>query len=198
MGAMAVAWNALTGVWFTGAFTQNGAVVFSDVTLQDLAHHGLIQAPTGAVPVTYSIGGLPAPKAWLIAAAAMTALAVVLRMSLFSLISVILMWISRASAVAAEKTLMSEAAGGRFTRQGFDFVNFINMSWVAMALGTLLSIQLTYAVAVERRIKERRGEEAPGGVLDAVQGVGESFVNRFNRPAPNDTRSPAREAQPTR
>lgn len=196
--AMAAAWNSLAGVWFTGVFSSGETTAAFNVTVQDLAHHGLVQAPTGAIPVTYSIGGVPAPKAWLIAAAAVTVLATVLRLGLFSLVGVVLTWLSRASALAAEKTLMSEAAGGRFARNGVEFANFIDLCWVVMALGVVLSIQLTYAAAVDRRQREQRGEQALVGVLDTVQGVGENLFNRFNRPETNTSRVEKPEPQLTR
>lgn len=185
--AMAAAWNALAGVWFTGDFTQGGTVSSFDVTVHDLAHHGLVQAPTGAIPVTYSIGGMPAPKAWLIGAAALTAMAMFTRLGLFSIVAAVFAWLSRASAMAAEKTLMSEAAAGRFSRKGTDLATFVDLCWVTLALCAVLSIQLTYAAAVDRRRRERRGDEPHVGVLDAVQNVGETMLNRFNRPAAKPT-----------
>jgi len=181
--AMAATWNTLAGVWFTGDFVQGGTVSSFDVTVHDLAHHGLVQAPTGAIPVTYSIGGMPAPKVWLIAAAALIALAMFTRLGLFSVVAAVFTWLSRASALAAEKTLMSDAAAGRFTRKGTDLATFIDLCWVTLALCAVLSIQLTYAGAVDRRRRERRGETPNTGVLDAVQSVSENMLNRFSRPA---------------
>lgn len=175
------AWNSLQSVWFTGAFTENGNVVWSKLTVNELANHGMIQAPTGTVTATYTIFGMPAPQAWLLIGLGLLGISVLLRLSLFSLVGVAMVWISRTAAVAAETALMAPAAGGRFVRSGNEFTNYLDLCWVVMGIGLVLAVQLTYASAVERRNAEREGRTLEPGVLDTFQAMGESFTDRLNR-----------------
>ena len=183
------AWNAVNSIWFTGAFTENGEVVWRKLTTHQLAGNGMIQAPTGSVSATYTIFDMPAPQAWLLMGLALLGLSVLLRLSLFSLVGVAFLWISRTAAVSIETALTAPAAGGRFARSGTEFANYLDLCWLTMGIGVILAVQLTYASAVERRTAEREGQTMEPGVLDTFQAMGESIVERLNRTPQKHTRS---------
>jgi hypothetical protein len=177
--AGASAWNASTTPWFTGAFPGEGDASWINLTLDSIAHNSMLESPTGGVPGTYTILGMPGPRAWLLVAGVLAALAALLRLGLFAVISLGALWASRSAALAVEHALTGDAADGRFVHHGTDFVTFLDWIWVTGALVLVLALQVTYANGVERRRRGQAGETTDPGVLDIVEKVGQSITGRY-------------------
>jgi len=175
------AWNSATAVWFIGAFTRNGELVWTDLTPADLSTFGMVQGPTGGIPAGYTVLGYPAVQFWLAVGLLCGILAAVLRLGLFSLIGISMLWMARTSAVSMETILLSPAAENRFATKGGEFLNFLDLTWITMALLAVLALQLTYANHVKRRSELRAGREPEPGVLDVLENIGTSAIGRYAR-----------------
>lgn len=175
------AWNSATSVWFVGAFTRNGELVWTDLTPADLSTFGMVQGPTGGIPAGYTVFGYPAVQFWLAVGVLCGILAAVLRLGLFSLIGIGMLWMSRTAAVSMETILLSPAAENRFAGKGGEFLNFLDLTWVTMALLVVLALQLTYANHAKRRSELRAGREPEPGVLDVLENIGTSAIGRYAR-----------------
>lgn len=175
------AWNSATAVWFTGAFSRDGSIVWTDLTPADLAGYGMVQGPTGGIPAGYSVLGYPAVQFWLAIGVLCGILAVVLRLGLFSLLGIGMLWLSRSSAVSIESILMSPSAENRFARKGGEFLNFLDLTWITMGLLAVLAVQITYANHLKRRQDLQAGREPAQGVLDVLENIGTSALGRYTR-----------------
>jgi len=176
------AWNAAVSVWFIGAFSRNGELVWTELRLHDLASYGMVQGPTGGIPATYTIAGYPAVQVWLLLGVLFGVVAVLLRLGLFSLFAVGMIWLARSAAVSTETILLSPAAQNRFAQRGTEFLNFLDLSWMLMALLVVLTAQITYANHVQRRETIARGAEPDQGVLDVFTNIQSSVIGRYARP----------------
>jgi hypothetical protein len=181
-----LAWNALSAVWFAGAFARNGELVWVNLTPRDLATYGMLEGPTGGLPATYTVAGHPATQVWLVLGIACAALAVLLRLGLFSLGGISMLWLARSSATSMYDVVMSPAANGRFTLRGVEYLNFLDLTWMLMALLGVLTVQITYANSVKRRDALRAGQEPEPGVLDVFTNIQSSIVGRYSRPTPSN------------
>jgi hypothetical protein len=180
------AWNSSTAVWFTGAFTRDGTVIWTDLTPLDVTNHGMILGPTGGIPASYTVLGHPAVQFWLLVGLACGVLAAILRIGLFALLGIGMLWLSRSSAVSIETILLSPAAENRFARKGGEFLNYLDLTWVTIGLLAVLAIQITYANHVKRRFDIVAGREPSQGVLDALENLGSTAIGRYARvPAQN-------------
>jgi hypothetical protein len=185
------AWNSATSVWFIGAFTRDGALVWTDLTPADLSGFGMVQGPTGGIPAGYTVLGYPAVQFWLAIGVLCGILAAVLRLGLFSLVGIAMLWLARSSAVSMETILFSPSAENRFAHKGGEFLNFLDLTWMTMALLAVLALQLTYANHAKRRNDLRAGREPEPGVLDVLENIGTSAIGRYARSAtkPNDRKA---------
>lgn len=177
----AAAWNSSTSVWFTGAFTRDGTIVWTDLTPLDVTYHGMIHGPTGGIPASYTVMGHPAVQFWLVVGVLCGVLAAVLRIGLFSLLGVGMLWLSRSSAVSIETILLSPAAENRFARKGGEFMNYLDLTWVTIGLLAVLAAQVTYANHAKRRADIVEGREPSQGVLDALENLGSTAIGRYAR-----------------
>lgn len=184
------AWNSATSVWFIGAFTRNGDLVWTDLTPADLSAFGMVQGPTGGIPAGYTVLGYPAVQFWLAVGLLCGILAAVLRLGLFALIGIGMLWMSRSAAVSMETILLSPSAENRFASKGGEFLNFLDLTWITMALLVVLALQLTYANHAKQRSERRAGREPEPGVLDVLENIGTSAIGRYARvPGKPDTKT---------
>lgn len=175
------AWNSATSTWFIGAFTRNGELVWTDLTPADISTFGMVQGPTGGIPASYTVLGYPAVQFWLAVGIVCCILAAVLRLGLFSLVGIGMLWMSRTSAVSMDTILRSPAAENRFAGKGGEFLNFLDLTWITMGLLAVLAVQLTYANHVRRRTEVRAGREPEPGVIDVLESIGTSAIGRYAR-----------------
>lgn len=176
-----VAWNNLASVWFTGAFATDGQVTWVNLSTYDVARYGMLKGPTGGVPATYSIYGLPSMQIWLLAGLACGALAVLLRLGVFSLIGAAMLWMSRGAATGVSDILSSPAAENRFAIRGTAQANYLDLVWMLMALSLVLAMQITYANNVKRKNDIAAGQIPDPGVLDVFTEIQTSIVGRYAR-----------------
>jgi hypothetical protein len=141
----------------------------------------MILGPTGGVPGTYNLAGYPAVQVWLLAGMVFALLAVLLRLGLFSLAGIGMLWMARSTAVSMHTMLTSEAADGRFAVTGTEMMNFLDLSWLLMGMLAVLTAQITYANSVDRKLKLAAGEEPDPGVLDVYGVIQASLLNRYGR-----------------
>lgn len=186
-----LAWNAMSAVWFVGAFARDGQLAWVNLTPRDLATYGMLEGPTGGIPATYTVAGHPALQVWLVLGIACGALAVLLRLGLFSMGGIAMLWLARTTATSMHATVMSPAAEGRFALRGVEYLNFLDLTWMLMALLAVLTVQITYANSVKRRDALRAGREPEPGVLDVFTTIQSSIVGRYNRPAPAKEQAPS-------
>jgi len=177
------AWNSATSVWFVGAFTGDGGIVWTDLTPAEISTSGMILGPTGGIPAGYTVLGYPAVQFWLAVGALCCILAAVLRLGLFALVGIGMLWLARTAAVGMETILLSPAAENRFARTGGEFLNFLDLTWLTMALLAVLAMQLTYANHAKRRADLLAGREPDAGVLDVLENIGTSAIGRYARVA---------------
>jgi hypothetical protein len=190
------AWNSATSVWFTGAFTRNGELVWTDLTPADLSTFGMVQGPTGGIPAGYTVLGYPAVQFWLAVGLLCGVLAAVLRLGLFSLVGIGMLWLARTAAVSMETILNSPSAEGRFAIKGGEFLNFLDLTWITIALLAVLALQLTYANHVQRRTELQAGRQPEPGVLDVLENIGTSAIGRYARSgAPRTETKPSANSQ---
>ncbi len=185
-----LAWNASLTTWFTGAFARDGQIVWVNLRPSDLANYGMLEGPTGGIPATYTMFGHTAVHVWLALGIAFGVLAVFLRLGLFSMGGIAMIWLARTTAVSMHDALLSPAAEGRFAVRGAEFLNFLDLTWMLMALLGVLTIQVTYANSVKRRDALRAGQEPEPGVLDVFTNIQSSIVGRYTRPIPVKDQTP--------
>ena len=175
------AWNSTTSIWFIGALTRNGELVWTDLTPADLSTFGMVQGPTGGIPAGYTVLGYPAVQFWLAIGLLCGIIAAVLRLGLFSLVGIGMLWMARTAAVSMETILLSPAAENRFASKGGEFLNFLDLTWMTMALLVVLALQLTYANHAKRRSELRAGHEPEPGVLDVLENISTAALGRYAR-----------------
>lgn len=178
------AWRATQDPWYLGAFKDGKSWEWVALDPATLSTYGIIPSPTGERPPLYTVFGVPAPVAWILAATAVGLLAHVTRLGLLALAGVGAAWMARASVFSLGGQLTStEQLAERFVPDGSAMMQFADWTWVVMGLLVLSAAQITYSAHVERREQVAAGEEPEPNLLDTFAQVQTAAVTRMARPS---------------